>query len=146
MLTSGAERWSLLSGWSRRAGRGLWQTIPYPRAGLTLPRSVSGQIGILTAPKSKALCPFHSVSHFFTRFIISDFFSCPNHVPSLQFKPGCLLRSTKNMENRLYSFLIQLFFMYLNIVKIPGSPEYIGFVSSTPEYNTELFKAVNFPY
>lgn len=69
-----------------------------------------------------------------------------SHVPSLQFKPGCLLRSTKNMENRLYSFLILLFFMYLNIVKIPGSPEYMGFVSSTPEYNTELFKAVNFPY
>lgn len=132
--------------WSRGSGRGLGLTIPYPRAGLTLPRSVSGHISILTPPKSRALCPSHSVSHFFTKFIISDFFSCPNCVPSLQFQPSCLLQSTKNMENRLYSFPIQLFFMYLNIVNIPGSPEYMGFVSSTPECNTELFKAVNFPY
>lgn len=126
-------------------GRGLGLTMPYPRAGLTLPRAVSGQISILTSPKSRALCPSQSVSCFFTRFIISDFFF-PNHILSLQFKPNCLLQSTKNMENRLYSFPIQLFFMYLNIVNIPDSPEYVGSFSSTPEYNTELFKAVNFPY
>lgn len=141
-LTSGAERWAL----SGVAGRGLGLTTPYPRAGLTLPRSVSAQISVLTPPKSRGLCPSQSVSHFFTRFIISDFFSCPNYVPSLQFKPSCLLQSTKNMENRLYPFPIQLFFMYLNIVNIPDSPEYVGSFSSTPEYNTELFKAVNFPY
>lgn len=133
--------WLELGDWG---GFGL--AIPFPRAGLTLPRSVSAHINILTPPKSRALCPSHSVSHFLTKFMISDFFSCPNCVLSLQFQPSCLLQSTKNMENRLYSFPIQLFFMYLNIVNIPGSPEYMGFVSSTPECSTELFKAVNFPY
>lgn len=144
MLISRAGRWAP-DELGQGAGRGLGLTIPYPRAGLTLPTSLSEWISILTPPKSRALCPSHSVSHSFTRVIVSDFF-CPNHIPSLQFNPSCFLQSTKNMENRLYSFPIQLFFMYLNIVNIPGSPEYVGFVSSTPEYNTELFKAVNFPY
>lgn len=125
--------------------KGAWAGHPLPQ-GLTLPRSVSGRISILTPPKSRALCPSHRISCFFARFIISYLFSCPNHVPSLQFQPSCLLQSTKNMENRLYSFPIQLFFKCLNIVNIPGSPEYMGFVSSTPECDTELFKAVNFPY
>lgn len=83
--------WLEQEGW--KGSPWLVQTVSYPRAGLTVPRSVSGQISILTPPKSKALCPSHSLSYFFTRSIISDFFSCPIKRPLLQFKPkpSCLI-------------------------------------------------------
>lgn len=66
------------------AGAGGWKgpawltlTISYPRAGLTVPRSVSGSISILTLPKAR-LCALSAV--YPTIFIISYFFLCANQM------------------------------------------------------------------
>lgn len=79
MLILRAGRWALWVA-GQGAGRGLGLTIPYPRAGLTPPTSLSEWINILTPPKSRAQCPSHSVSLSFTRFFV---ISSPAQIVSL---------------------------------------------------------------